>query len=206
MTITYPLAAPSTPNPSSSSIEPMASVGITRSPFSYQTQVQEHGGEAWRLAVQLPPMARSDAEAWIALFLSLNGSYGTFLYSDLSSNTVLGTASSDASFAVNGASETGRYIAVDGLAAGVTILKGTFLQFGVGSGARLVKVVEDFVASGAGAGTLTIWPQIPAANTADDTSISFTTPQGCFRLAEMPSYTISTAIRFGLSFNAVSVI
>ena len=82
MAISYPLTFPTATGIKSVVISPISVVGITRSIYTLEEQVQAHPGQAWQADVNLPIMNDVNAQEWIAFFLSLNGIQGTFLMSD----------------------------------------------------------------------------------------------------------------------------
>src|SRR5690606_38078877 len=76
---TYPLSHPPRPYFRSVTFSLVQTVAFTESPFSLQRQYQRHQGDRWQASVELPPMTRAEAQAWIAFLLALKGGTGTFL-------------------------------------------------------------------------------------------------------------------------------
>lgn len=77
MAITYPITLPATPAIAGIEFVPGNTVGVSRSPWTGQTQVQRWAAELWGARVALPPMSRANAAAWIASLQSLRGPWGT---------------------------------------------------------------------------------------------------------------------------------
>lgn len=206
MAITYPLSLPDSTSYESARMSAKSIVGVTRSPFTGQEQVQKHQGQWWEFEGKLVPMSRANAEAWIAFFISLNGMQGTFLLGDPLGATARGGAGGTP--LVNGASQTGNSLITDGWTASQTgILKaGDYFQLGTGSSSKLYKVLNDANSDSGGNATFDIWPSINTA-VADNTAITTSSAKGLFRLAtnEMP-FDLGQAQQYGLSFSAIGVI
>jgi hypothetical protein len=137
MSITYPLSLPNT-DVRAVKIRAVDVVGLGESPFTFGQEVQQHQGQRWEADIELPPMKRADAEAWIAFLLKLKGRYGTFLLRDTVSGTPRGTWAG--SPLVNGAhAALASSVALDGLTPGATVSEGDWLSFGTGTSTRLHK-------------------------------------------------------------------
>lgn len=165
MTITYPLTLP---NLGIARIE-MRGIersAISASPFTGSQQVMKHSGQWWEADVTLPPLKRDEAEIWIAFLLSLRGHYGTFTMGDPMGATPQGSASTTPGTPlVNGASQTGATLTIDGCPASATgyLKAGDYIQLGYGTSTRLHKVVADVDTDASGGATLDIWPSIRTA-------------------------------------------
>ena len=91
--ISYPISLPTTPdNPARARLVAATVVGVSRSPFTLETQTQKHGGQSWRMSYAMPPMELTAAEDWISKLLLLNGREKTFLLGDPANATPQGTA------------------------------------------------------------------------------------------------------------------
>lgn len=207
MTISYPLTPPSTPGFGGIKLTPKASVGESRSPFTFEGQYYVNQGQIWQAQLSLSAnMTRAAAEAWIAFLLSLNGKQGTFLMGIAGSDTPQGIASGTP--LVNGASQSGQSLVTDGWTPSITgILKaGDLLQLGTGSNSRLYKNLTDANSNGGGQATLDIWPRI-RISPADNDPIVVSSPKGLWRLAtnDMP-WDLSPPLLYNLSFPAIEAI
>lgn len=180
MTISYPLSLPST-RLARVTLRARSSAAVSESPFTGEQQVYVHQAETWSAEIELPGMTRADAEEWVAFFLSLNGREGTFLLGDPRNVAPQGTWAG-ASPLVNGTGQTGKTLAIDGLAAGATVKGGDWFQLGSGSSARLHKVTQNGTANGSGQLTLDHWPRL-RSSPADNAPLTIASPQGVFRLA-----------------------
>lgn len=78
MSLTYPLAFPSTIEIQAFSLRFRKSVAMSESPFSYAQQVHDFGGARWEAEVTIPPLSQSDAQIFQAFLIGLEGSKGTF--------------------------------------------------------------------------------------------------------------------------------
>ncbi|WP_020471459.1 hypothetical protein [Zavarzinella formosa] len=88
------------------------------SPLTKTTQSVELGGALWMATYTLPPMSRRQAAPWVAFLMRLKGQVNTFNGFDPDCKTPLGVASGDPQ--VNGGSQTGNSLVVDGCAPDVT--------------------------------------------------------------------------------------
>lgn len=204
MAVSYPLSLAGLKNPRSVVIRKRSAVGVASSTFTFQPQVYAWSGQLWEADIQLAPMVRADAEAWIAKLVSLNGREGNFLVGPDYANTSprgVGTGTP----LVNGASQTGYDLITDGWTVSQTgIMKaGDWFQLGATSAARLYKVVADANSDISGNSTLTIWPKL-RSSPANNDALTVTSPVGRFALADNESeWAIDSAKFYGLSFRAV---
>lgn len=181
-------------------------VGLSESPYTYSQEVYEHAGKRLRLDVQLVPMKRADAQAWIAFLASLRGRVGTFTWSPTIEGTARGTPTGTP--LVKGAGQTGGTLLIDGASAGVTgwLKAGDWVQLGTGATARLHKNLVDTNSNGSGEVTLELWPG-PRVAPADNEAVVVSSPRGLFRLASNTvQWDVQLAQIFGLSFSAVEAL
>lgn len=204
MALSFPLTAPTVKNPRDIVIRARSTVGMTASPFSHEQQTYVHQGESWELDVSLPPMKRANAAAWHAFLTALNGREGTFVMGDLVGANPRGTWSGTP--LVNGSSQTGKTLNVDGVSAGATALAGDWFQLGSGSTTRLHQVVQDATANGSGQLVLEIWPRL-RASPADNAPLTITSAKGIWRLASNTrEWSIGLAQIYGIRFAAVEAL
>lgn len=204
MPISYPLDLPATPGPVRVVFSAMSSVGLNRSPFTYQTLTQENIGQMWAIDVTLPPMKRETAEPWVAFFLKLNGQRGTFLIGDPASAAPRGTV--PGSPLVDGAhAAQSSELSTKGWATSQTgiLLAGDYIQVGN----RLHKVLDDADSDGSGEATLTIWPRLREALSGDETIIT-SGARGLFRLSgnAMSLFDVGVDRVYTTSFSAIEAI
>lgn len=208
MAETYPI---SIPNNRISSIRLIArnAVAVAASPFTFAQQVYRHQGQGWEADISIPPMKREDAEAWVSFLLRLRGQYGTFLLGDPNGATPRGSASTTTGTpVVNGASQTGDELNIDGLPVSVSgyLLAGDYIQLGSGSTATLHKVLEDVDSNASGEATLNLFPAVRTAPS-DNAAVTVSNAKGNFRLnANETSWDINTASIYGITFGAVEAL
>jgi hypothetical protein len=205
MAITYPLTMPVT---GFAAIEfaSVNAVAYSVSPFTFKGQAQAWPGQMLRGSVSLPPMVRANAEAWVAFLLSLRGQFGTFLLGDPVGATPRGSAGGTP--LVNGASQTGETLVLDGATVSQTgwLKAGDYIQLGAGATARLHKVLADANSDGSGNVSLDLWPHIATAP-ANNAAIVVNDTVGLFKLAtNEQSWSINVAQHYGLSFNFAEAI
>jgi hypothetical protein len=209
MAITYPLSLPTVAGIAQIRISARNAVAVSSSPFTYKQQVMQHQGARWEAEVSLPATQRADAEEWIAFLLALKGQYGTFLMGDPMGATPRGSASSaPGSPLVNGASQTGETLAIDGLPNNATnyLRAGDYIQLGSGASCRLHKVLENASSNGSGQATLSIWPAL-RESPANNAIVTVRDTKGVFRIATPEtSFSINEASFYGLTFTAFEAI
>ena len=206
MTISYPLSLPTHTGIRSIEFRAINAVAYSRSPFTFQGQAFAYAGQMWQADITLPAMKRSDAEKWIAWLVSLRGQLGTFLLGDPLGCTARGAATGTP--LVNGSSQTGGSLVIDGAATSVTgwLKAGDYIQLGTGSSATLHKVLQDANSDGSGNVTLDIWPHIRTAP-ADNSTVTVSNTKGLFRLSSNEqSWSINEASIYGLTFGAMEAV
>jgi hypothetical protein len=207
--ISYPLTTPTVSGIQSIRLIARNTIAVTTSPFTYKQQILKHSGARWEADILLPPMKREDAEEWNAFLMSLNGQYGTFLLSDPLGVTPRGSASSaPGTPVVNGASQTGNILAIDGCPFSATgyLKAGDYIQLGSASSTRLYKVLEDIDTNASGEASISIWPDL-RESPSDNQSVTVTNCKGLFRLASNESsFNINESSFYGITFGAVEAI
>lgn len=202
MTISYPLILPSA-RIKRVNLYTINAVALSRSPWTFITQVQQHPGEAWGAEVTMPLLEEAEARAWEAFLIKLRGQRGTFFLGDPLRETPSGAATG--SPLVKGASQTGDVLLTDGWTASITnILKeGDYIQLGN----RLHRVLNNVTSDASGNATLDIFPRI-RESPADNTVIITNSAQGTFRLAQnvVPVFNVGEEKLFEISFSAVEAI
>ena len=209
MAITYPLTLPTITGVQSVNFIARNSVGTTASPFTYEQQVFKNVGQRFEADITLPPMSRVDAEVWNTFFIKLYGQFGTFLLGDPNSATPRGTASSSAGTpVVNGASQTGDTLNIDGVPASQTgyLKAGDYIQLGTTSNARIYKVLDDADSNGSGEVALTIYPDL-RSTPSDGATVVVSNAVGLFRLTTPThNWSISTDGIYSMTFGAAEAI
>lgn len=199
MTLSYPLSVPTVNVPSRIRFRGASAVDENASPFTFEKQVYVHQGEQLSFEAALPPMSEDEAEQWVSFLLALNGKEGTFLMGPPGYTGPFGTWAGQLPV-VHGPNQTGRSLAVDGVLGFLAATRGTWIQVGSGSSARLHKVLQNVTFDSGGAGTLDLWPRIVTAP-ADDAAVTLASPVGCFRLSSNDrDWDIGEAMTFGISF------
>ena len=208
MAITYPLTFPTT-GVANINLIARNVIGTTVSAFNLKQQVHKHAGQRWEADITLPAMKRAEAEVWISFFMKLYGSYGTFTMGDPNAATPRGSAATTAGTpVVNGASQTGGELAIDGLPTSETgyLLAGDYIQLGTGTGAQLYKVLDDVDTNASGEATLTIWPDL-RSSPSDNDAVVVSSAVGLFRLGtNVTDWQINQAGFYSMTFGAVEAL
>lgn len=199
MAISYPISLLTHTGFQTIELRAMNAVAISRSPFTFNTQVHAYQGQMWQADVTLPPMKRESAEKWVAWLLSLRGQYGTFLLGDPLGTSLRGTATSATVTGTAGDNTVSATVPV-----GETLLAGDYIQLGNAADATLHKVLVDYTGTGAAA-DLEIWPALRKTRT--DVAATLTNAQGVFRLATNEQvWSINDASFYGITFGGVESI
>lgn len=209
MAISYPRAMP-TPDIAEITLHVRDAIGLVPSPFTYQAETQDFGGQCWEADVFYPPMRRggsasAEAEEVVAWLVSLRGMLGTFLMGDPYGATPRGTWAGTPQVA--GAHSAGAAeLALDGFTAGATVKMGDYLNTGSGSTTHLYKVLADGTANGSGQLTVDIWPHL-RTSLADNDAIVKSAAKGLWRLASnQRSWSIRQASVYGIRFSCVEAL
>lgn len=178
---------------------PRVVVGISTSPVSLATQVQQRTGQLWEAQLSFPLMSAEKAQDMQGFFLALGGSANTFLMPPFGYETVRGVGTGTP--LVDGASQTGTSIDTKGWTVSTTnILKrGDVFSLGSGDNARFYMVTSNADSDSSGDSTLSIWPRL-RISPSDEDSIELTNKLGVFRIkGKIPSFDLRTIIG-GTSF------
>jgi hypothetical protein len=209
MAETYPLTFPTQTGVAAVEFTATDVVSVSQSPFTFSQQVVRHAGARWSATISIPPVKRSDSEYWNSFLLRLRGQFGTFLLGDPNGATPRGSAASAAGTpVVNGASQTGNELNIDGLPTSATgyLLAGDYIQLGSAASARLYKVLEDVDSNGSGEATLNLWPDL-RSSPADGATVVVSNAKGVFRLSNNEAvWTINNAGFYSISFAAVEAL
>jgi len=174
-------------------------VSITESPFTKQQQVYEHDGQRWKATFTLPPMLKDNAAIWLSFLLQLRGRRGTFKIGDQDRKTIQGVATG--TIRVNGASQTGNQVALDGFANSTNnVFKaGDYIQIN----SYLYMVIEDVNSNGSGEANVKIEPALRQSieTIADDTTVIYTNTTTIMRLdSNELNWNTDTVSKYGISF------
>lgn len=72
------VAMPSAPAPKTIEFADNFNVAVSTNPFTGQQQIQDWQSEYMEARVTLPPMAETDAQAWVTFFRACRGQAGVF--------------------------------------------------------------------------------------------------------------------------------
>jgi hypothetical protein len=159
-------------------------IGENQSEFTGASQVYEHQGAWFEGELRFNPMRRNDASQVIAFLAQLRGKFGTFLYGDPDYLALGPQGSGGGTPLVNGASQTGRSLDVDGLPNSATAYKkGDYFSLGTGTSMRLYMLTEDATTNASGEVTLQFEPKL-RESPADNAALTFTGAKGVMRLTE----------------------
>jgi hypothetical protein len=89
---TYPLIPPASPTSQKAKFNINNIVGVSRGPFTGTRQVAVWPGAFWDLQIDLAPMKRANAAAWLGFLAGLGGQAGSFRFGDPAAKSPQGTA------------------------------------------------------------------------------------------------------------------
>jgi len=174
---------------------------VFESPLSNSIQVSELTGARWYATFNLPPMKKENSLEYIGFLQRLQGRVHSFFGFDANHRSPSGTIAGS-TLLVNGASQTGTSLTIDGAQASTTVLKaGDF--FSVNSELKMVTV--DATSDGAGDVTVNFVPSL-RSSPSDDAVITTTNPVCTMKLTgDSTTYSINTAGIYGISFSGLEV-
>lgn len=191
MSISYPISTPTDIGIADIQLSATNAVAVSKSPFTFATQVHAYSGEMWSASVTIPTVRKDLAEPWVAFLLSLRGQYGTFLLGDPNRTSPQGTATS--ATITGSLGDRSVTVAMTG-----TLKAGDYFQLGSDSSARLHKVLVDK----SGNGTLEIWPALRDDYTT--ATATLTNAKGVFRLASnQTNWGIGSNSAYSIQFEAM---
>ena len=200
-TPSYPLTLPTATGIVTQNFSLTRAVAVTTSPFTFQTQVHQHQGEFWRTVISLPPMLRANANIWLSFLLQLRGRRGTFKIGDQDAKTITGVATG--TIRVNGASQTGNQVALDGFANSTNnVFKaGDYIQIG----SYLYMVIEDVNSNSSGEANVKIEPALRSSieTINDDTTVIYSNTTTLMRLdTNELGWQTDKVSKYGICFSA----
>jgi hypothetical protein len=209
MAITYPLSLPTTIGIAQIELTAVNAVALSRSPFTFDSQVHAYSGQMWQADISLPPVHRELAESWVTFLLSLRGQYGTFLLGDPNNTIPRGTANLGVGTpVVSGTQVAADSISISGLpnSRANYLYAGDYVQFGSGSTATLHKVLTNVTTSATGTATIDIWPKTRRTLNNGE-AVTINNPKGLFRLSSNQiSWSINEVSTYGITFGATEAI
>ena len=199
-TPSYPLTLPTVTGVTTQNFGLTRSVAISISPFTKQEQVFQHEGEQWKATFTLPPMKKEKAAVWLAFLMSLRGRRGTFKIGDQDRKTIQGTATG--TVLVNGASQTGNAINLDGFTASRAnvFLAGDYIQIN----SYLYMVSANVTANGSGQATVYVEPELRTGIEPinDNTTVIYTNTTTLMRLdTNFTNWSTDKVSVYGISFS-----
>jgi hypothetical protein len=208
MAISYPLNMPSHTGIRGVQFRTLNAVAYSRSPFTFAGKAYAFAGQMLEADISLPPMARADAERWLAWLISLRGQVGTFYLGDPLSATPMGSARDADTILVRGAVSSGGVIKIDSAPASETdyLKAGDYMQIGSGSSRQLFKILTDVSTNSSGRASVDVWPNV-RTSIANDSAITVESAKGLFRLSvNEQSWDINEASIYGINFSAMEAL
>lgn len=124
---------------------------------SLKRQVRTRGGQRWAVDLSYRILTRAEAAVFAAFLLTLRGQYNTCTFVMPSGSYDAPQGSWAGAPKVNGASQVGRSVVLNGFTAGATGKAGDFLKF---ADTKVYVLTADFTADGSGNATIAIEPAL----------------------------------------------
>lgn len=174
---------------------------VFESPLSSSIQVTELTGARWYATFNLPPMKKENALEYIGFLQRLQGRVHSFFGYDANHRSPSGTIAGS-TLLVDGASQTGTSLNLDGGANSTLVLKaGDF--FSVNN--ELKMVTADATTDGSGDVTVNFVPSL-RSSPSDNAVITTTNPVCAMKLTgDSTTYSINTSSIYGISFSGLEV-
>ena len=204
-TPSYPLTFPTVTGVTTQRLSLVRTVAVSTSPFTGQDQVVQHEGEYWTTQIQFPPMLKANAAVVIAFLLQLRGRRGTFKIGDQDRKTIQGVATG--TIRVNGASQTGNQVALDGFANSTSnVFKaGDYITIG----SYLYMVTEDVTSNASGEADVKIEPALRQGieTIADDATVTYSNTTTVMRLdSNETGWDTDQVSKYGISLSATEAL
>ena len=204
-TPSYPLTFPTVSGVTTQRFSLVRTVAVSTSPFTGQDQVVQHEGEYWTTQIQFPPMLKAKAAVVIAFLLQLRGRRGTFKIGDQDRKTIQGVATG--TIRVNGASQTGNQVALDGFANSTSnVFKaGDYITIG----SYLYMVTEDVTSNSSGEANVRIEPALRQGieTIADDATVTYSNTTTVMRLdTNETGWDTDQVSKYGISLSATEAL
>ena len=199
-TPSYPLTLPTATGVTTQNFGLTRTIAVSVSPFTKQEQVFQHEGEQWKATFTLPPMKKDKAAIWLSFLMSLRGRRGTFKLGDQDRKTIQGTATG--TVRVNGASQTGNSINLDGFTASRAnvFLAGDYIQIN----SYLYMVSANVTANGSGEAAVLVEPSLRTGIEAinNDTVVIYSNTTTLMRLdTNFTNWDTNKVSVYGISFS-----
>ena len=204
-TPSYPLTFPTVSGVRTQRFALVRTVAVSSSPFTGQDQVVQHEGEYWTTQISFPPMLKDKAAQIIAFLLQLRGRRGTFSIGDQDRKTIQGVATG--TIRVNGASQTGNQVALDGFANSTSnVFKaGDYIQIN----SFLYMVTEDVTSNSSGEANVKIEPALRQGieTIADDATVVYSNTKTIMRLDSNETACDTDQVsKYGISLSATEAL
>ena len=204
-TPSYPLTFPTVSGVRTQRFALVRTVAVSSSAFTGQDQVVQHEGEYWTTQISFPPMLKDKAAQIIAFLLQLRGRRGTFSIGDQDRKTIQGVATG--TIRVNGASQTGNQVALDGFANSTSnVFKaGDYIQIN----SFLYMVTEDVTSNSSGEANVKIEPALRQGieTIADDATVVYSNTKTIMRLdSNETAWDTDQVSKYGISLSATEAL
>lgn len=160
--------------PASSSWSLISNTAAFTSPLSSTTRTLSRGGDRWGCSVTTPPLTAANRAVMRAFVAALRGQTNRVVLYD---HSYVKRGTQSAAVAVNGGSQTGESLVVDGGTPSATLLAGDY----IGVGGYLHMVVTDATFNASGQATLAITPPL-RRSPADNATVTISNPTARFML------------------------
>ena len=175
-------------------IRQVNAVAVQQSPYTYQQQIQDFGGQRWEAEVTIRPLAHDEALAFQGFLASLQGQKNTFKMG----NPIATSSNADDDIVVNGNHLAGDSTLAFSCQSGHTASAGQFISIN--------NKLYMFLENASGTTTKDITPPL-RENVASLTNIVTNQPVGTWRLASNSiDWDINKAGLYSFTFSCVEAL
>ena len=163
--------------PSSIQFGLQSNTQVFKSPLSSSTQTLRMPSASWYGKASFTDLIESDWRTLASFVTSLEGMHGRFYFGDFGGVEPRGAISASSNtLRINGASQTGATIAVDGFPASTSNVfrTGDYIAYDTTAGRELKMITADATSNSSGEATLSIAPNI-RTSPADNAVVSYRT-------------------------------
>lgn len=182
--------------------------GVPVNPLTYT--IQSLGSNVYRVSGTVTVGSASSNNGLVKYATNNNRTFSVSGYQVEASSTVTSYQSILTTYAplVNGASQTGGSLNIDGLSPNQTsvLLPGDYIQLGSGSSTQLYKVLTTTTTNASGQATVDIWPNL-RSSPADNSAVTIINTKGRFRLKDnVTQWGINEISSYGITFDCVEAL
>ena len=192
---TYPLSFPTDLGPISDTFKPVSQGVSHRGIYTGITSVQSTDGSYWERQLTFTPMLRDNAEKLLSFLLRLQGQVGTFKCGVFGGRSSRGRPTGVVNLASFSTFDSTMTITDAKANNSKFLIAGDWFEIN----GSLFKCLEDVRTNSLGGATFEVFPRPVSLRCSAGQVLIFNNPQGEWRLAATPEWTVDQLRRVGIS-------